>query len=62
MRKFQPNWYGAMREHCWTVRNIMREFRVTRAIAQHIQHAFPSYDECRAIVSAHEELTSQVGH
>ena len=62
MRKHQPNWFLAMREHCWTVRNIMREFSVTRAIAQHIQHAFPSYDEAKAIEAAHEELTTQVGH
>lgn len=58
----EPLWFVFMRNCRWTVKRIQREFSVTRAIAQHIQHAFPSLRECRAIAAASEELISQVGH
>jgi hypothetical protein len=57
-----PNWYRALQEHAWTVRNIQREFRVSRTIAQQIQHTHPTYEGARAVERAHGELTSQVGH
>lgn len=62
MRKLQPNWYLAMQEFYWTVGKIIAAFNVPRAIARHIQYTCPSYDDCMAIVAAHEELISQVGH
>lgn len=58
----EPMWFLFMRNCRWTVRAITREFNVSRAIAQHIQHTFPSLRECRQIASAAEALTSQVGH
>ena len=57
-----PNWYEAMREFQWTVKNIMRNFGVTRAIAVHIQKSFPEYRDACLIAASHRELCEQVGH
>lgn len=56
-----PNWYCAMRDVFWTVRNISRSFGVSRAIAIDIQRAQPSFDDARRIADAHQELSAQVG-
>ena len=62
MRNTTPNWYAALQEHAWTVRNILREFAVTRALARDWQRNPPTYAAARAQEQAHQELISQVGH
>lgn len=61
-RVYTPNWYLALQEHAWTVRNILREFNVTRALARDWQQNPPSYEAARAQEAAHLELVTQVGH
>jgi len=61
-KQYTPNWYLALQEHAWTVRNILREFAVPRAIAQDIQRSFLPYEAARAMEQAHKELVSQTGH
>lgn len=57
-----PNWYAAMVQFRWTIKNIMGSFDVPREVAKQIQNDFPSYSDVCAIVSAHRELCSQIGH
>lgn len=57
-----PNWFSAMVEFRWTVKNIMGSFDIPRALATQIQHGFPTYVEICLIASAHRELSSQIGH
>ncbi len=58
----QPNWYAAMVEFKWTVRNIMVKFDVPRAVAADIQHTFPTFEDACRIARTHKELCAQVGH
>lgn len=51
-----------MVEFRWTVRDIKREFDVPRAIAQSIQHTWPTFSECWQIADESSLLRQQVGH
>lgn len=62
MQNNTPNWYLALQAHAWTVRNIQREFAITRALARDWQQNPPSYLAARAQEQAQAELISQVGH
>lgn len=57
-----PNWFSTMVEFRWTVKSIMGSFDIPRALARQIQHDFPTYGEICLIVSAHRELSCQIGH
>lgn len=57
-----PLWFRAMVEFRWTVRDIKREFDVPRAIAQSIQHTWPTFSECWQIADESSLLRQQVGH
>lgn len=57
-----PNWFLAMVEFRWTVKNLMAKFNVPRAVAKDIQESFPDYDDVCLIVAASHSLTTQLGH